>query len=92
MNYKVRHNQKRRRFEIELEGYTGYLEYVLGERTMDLIHTYVPEEIGGKGVAAALVEEVLTYARDNNMKIIPTCSYIELYLVRHQEYEPLVVD
>ncbi len=90
MKHNIRHSQKQKRFEVEVDGRLAYLEYRLGERTMDLVYTYVPEELRGKGIAEALVEEVLEYADANNMKIIPTCSYIELYLIHHAAYNRLV--
>ena len=39
-------------------------------------HTIVPKEIGGRGVAAQLVERLVADARRQNFLIIPRCSYV----------------
>lgn len=90
MEYKVRHDLDNHQFETEVDGYTGYLEYAIVNGALDLNHTFVPKEIGGRGVAAALVEAALLYARANNMKIIPSCSYVGVYIRRHPEYQILI--
>lgn len=90
MEYEVTHNADRRRFEARLDGYTGHLEYVVVNGALNLIHTIVPEEIEGRGVAASLVKTTLLYARANDMKIIPSCPYVAVYIKRHPEYESLI--
>lgn len=40
-------------------------------------HTIVPEEIGGRGVAAQLVDALVADARKEGFKIVPKCSYVE---------------
>ena len=70
-----------------MEGYTGYVEYaLLPQSVMDIRHTIVPKEIGGRGIAAALVKFALEYARSQGMKVRPSCWYAEEFLRRHPEY------
>jgi predicted GNAT family acetyltransferase len=57
---------------------------------LNLNYTYVPNSLRGKGIAAKLVEAALEYARLNGIKIIPSCSYVDVYLQRHPEYEDLL--
>ena len=38
-------------------------------------HTLVDEAFGGKGYAKKLVLNAVDYARENNIKIVPECSY-----------------
>ena len=49
-------------------------------------HTLVPPEIGGKGVAARLVEALVAGARADGEKIVPQCSYVEAAFRRHPEW------
>jgi len=58
---------------------------------LNLIHTYVPNALRGKGIASKIVKVALTYAEENNLKIIPSCSYVAAYIQRHKEYEELLV-
>lgn len=49
-------------------------------------HTLVPPEIGGRGVAARLVEALVADARENGFKIEPMCSYVAVAFQRHPDW------
>lgn len=53
-------------------------------------HTLVPPEIGGQGVAAALVDALVRDAREDGFKIVPQCSYVEAQFRRHPEWADLL--
>lgn len=87
----IRHDASARRFSTEIDGSTGYLDYVeLDDRTLDYRRTYVPDALRGRGVASALVRHALDYARERQMKIIPTCSFVAATIDRNPEYRDLV--
>ena len=68
MDYSIRHIPAAGRFETQVEGYTGYVEYaLLPQGVMDIRHTIVPKEIGGRGIAAALVKFAVEYARSQGI-------------------------
>jgi predicted GNAT family acetyltransferase len=46
-------------------------------------HTLVPSEIGGRGVAAQLVEALIADAGEQGFKIDPQCSYVDVAFRRH---------
>jgi predicted GNAT family acetyltransferase len=48
--------------------------------------TYVPHEARGKGIAARLVEALISDAREQGFKIEPECSYVEAAFRRHPEW------
>lgn len=52
-------------------------------------HTIVPPEIGGRGVAAALVERLVADATEESFTIVPQCSYVEAQFRRHPEWARL---
>lgn len=52
-------------------------------------HTLVPAEIGGRGVAARLVEALVEDARKEGFRIDPACSYVEAMFRRHPEWADL---
>lgn len=81
----ITHNTSNNRFETVIDGITAYVEYEKFPGGLDLVHTIVPKPIGGKGVAADLVKHALDYAAQNGLKIIPTCSYIRVYVDRHKD-------
>ena len=52
-------------------------------------HTLVPEAIGGRGVAAKLVEALIADARSEGFRIVPACSYVAAAFSRHPEWDAL---
>jgi predicted GNAT family acetyltransferase len=57
---------------------------------MDIYHVFVPPELRGRGVAAALVEKALAHARAQRMLVVPTCPYVAQYLRQHPEHADLL--
>lgn len=49
-------------------------------------HTFVPPDMRGQGVAALLVEAMVTDAREQGFAIVPQCSYVEALFRRHPEW------
>jgi hypothetical protein len=45
----------------------------------------VPQQIGGRGVAAALVRTALDHARSEGLKVDPACSYVAAYFRKHPQ-------
>lgn len=90
MEYTIIHNKEAQRFEVEVEGFTASIEYVLADNTINILHTRVPHQVKGRGIAAALTKYVLEYATQNQLKVIPSCSYTNTYIKRHDEYKALL--
>ena len=67
----------------------GRLTYQRRGNTLIADHTLVPPEIGGRGVAAKLVEALIADARTAGDKIVPQCSYVEAAFRRHPEWAEL---
>lgn len=57
-----------------------------GPGVIEAYHTLVNEELEGQGVAGKLFEELIKYAKKENLKIIPTCSYIERKMNKDEKY------
>jgi hypothetical protein len=79
------------RIEIERDGKVAYLEYSLGGDVLDLIHTEVPKELRGMGLASALAERALKWARKETYKVDVICPFVREYIAKHPEYADLVV-
>lgn len=61
-----------------------------GEDRIIIDHTYVSNELRGQGIARKLLDEVANYARTENKKIIPLCSYAKTQMEKHDEYHDLL--
>lgn len=53
----------------------GMCEYREDGENINIYHTEVDPNYGGMGLAGKLLDEVVDAARNENIKIIPTCSY-----------------
>ncbi|MDY7220087.1 GNAT family N-acetyltransferase [Denitrificimonas sp. JX-1] len=82
----VVHHAERQCFLADIDGYEAVLEYrLVGEDAIDIHHTFVPNELRGKGIAGLLAKAALDYAKAQQLSVIPSCSYIEVYLQRHPQ-------
>lgn len=52
-------------------------------------HTRVPEAMGGRGVASALLNFMLEDARKNGFRIVPVCPYVRGQYAKHPEWADL---
>lgn len=91
MTTEVIHRPDVGRFELTVDGHTGVADYQTQGDIWVMHHTYVPDQLRGRGVAARLVEAALRAAREAGAKIDPQCSYVARYLERHPETADLRV-
>ena len=54
-------------------------------------HTGVADELKGKKVGRKLVDKIVEYAREENLKIIPQCSFVKKVFEENPEYEDVWV-
>lgn len=86
----VVNNESARRFEITVDGHTGFLQYARTAERINLLHTEVPPELGGRGIGATLAKAALDYARQARLEVVATCPFVKKYLERHPEYAELL--
>ena len=89
-NLTITHNEQAKRFETSIDGHTGYISYQERDDTLVYDHTIVPHELGGRGIGSALVKHALNYAREQNKKVIPQCSFVSSYISEHPDYQDLL--
>ena len=77
------------RFEIEQSDQTAYLEYSLTGNILELIHTEVPEKLRHLGLASALAENALQWAREHTLKVDIICPTVRRYVEEHPGYSDL---
>lgn len=82
------HDERKHWFWTEVDNHLAHVAYELTEDGgLDIRHTIVPEEIGGRGIASSLVREAYNYARANHLQPVATCSYAVRWLEKHPGYE-----
>lgn len=86
----VTNNRGAQRYERETGHGLAMLEYLTDGKRIELVHTEVPPEDEGQGIAGALVRAALDDARGRGLRVIPTCPFVRTYVQRHPEYASLV--
>lgn len=87
----IQHNAAAHRYETLVDGHRSVCDYELaGDGRMVFIHTVVPAELRGRGIAEKLVRAALAEARAGGRKVVPQCSYVAKFIEWHQEYQDLV--
>jgi predicted GNAT family acetyltransferase len=88
MDVKVQHNEKERKFYANVEGQEAAIQYaMLGDDTYNLLHTFVPEELRGRGVGEKLVQGTLDEIRREGAQFLPSCAFVQGFLKKHKEYQ-----
>ena len=79
----IQHQPERGRFAVTLDGHEAELDYRREGDVLAIVHTGVPEAIGGRGVAGALVQAAFDFARREGLRVRPACSYAAAWIRRH---------
>ncbi|WP_342506753.1 GNAT family N-acetyltransferase [Sporosarcina sp. FSL K6-2383] len=63
---------------------------LLGD-VMVMDHTFVSPVLRGQGVAKLLLDRAADYARSNELKMEPVCSYVVSAFERYKDYDDVKV-
>ncbi len=89
----VHHDFDGHRFTHSMPSGTAFLAYSpAGPGLVELYSTFVPSADRGKGIAAGLVEAAVAYARQERLRIIPSCWYVAEWMQQHPEHADLLAD
>jgi uncharacterized protein len=64
----------------------------LGEDHIMVNHTRVAKQSEGRGLARMLYRHMVDFARDRNLKVTPTCSYVAAMFERFPEDRDVLAD
>jgi|RhiMetdeSRZDD1v2_1073273.scaffolds.fasta_scaffold36265_3 uncharacterized protein len=62
------------------------------DHIISIDHTEVDPSLEGKGIGAALVEHVVTFARETGVKLKLYCPFAKTVFTRHKEYHDVLVN
>ena len=88
----VKINDKKGSFFIEIEGkQEAEMTFVFaGEDKIIIDHTGVNPGNEGKGLGKQMVAQAVTYARENNIKIIPLCPFANKVFDKTPEFRDVL--
>lgn len=85
-------NTDKSRFEVEIKDKMAIMDYKKKDNKLYILHTEVPKEFEGKGIASAMVKKVLNLIKEKDMKLVSLCPFVSGYIKRHPEYKSLVAN
>jgi len=84
------------KLDLDAKNHGGFNLYEEGVKIGEMIvsisnsaltayHTEIDENQAGKGYAKQLLDAMITYARQHNLKVIALCPYVHAQFKRHPE-------
>ena len=81
----VTDNADASRFELTVDGQVAELMYRRRADRLVLVHTGVPEALGGHGLGGLLVSAAVDRAVAEDLTVVPLCSFARAWLEQHPE-------
>jgi uncharacterized protein len=78
-------NTKKARFEVSIDGVLAELIYRRRGDRLILVHTGVPDALGGRGVGGLLVRAAVAKATAEGLTVVPLCPFARSWLERHPD-------
>jgi predicted GNAT family acetyltransferase len=73
------------RLVLDQDGYKSELIYRAREGELVIVHTEVPDELGGHGIGGQLVRAAMALASDMKLRIAPWCPFARTWLKDHPD-------
>jgi predicted GNAT family acetyltransferase len=83
-------NKAKHRYELAVDGHIAATYYSIADGVITFIHTEVPPELGGKGIASRLIKGALDQVRADGLKVIAQCAFVKAYIDKHPEEADLL--
>jgi predicted GNAT family acetyltransferase len=83
-------NRERHRYELAVDGHIAATYYAIADGVITFIHTEVPPELGGKGIASKLIGGALDQVRAEGLKVIAQCPFVKAFIDKHADYQDLL--
>ncbi len=68
----------------------AFLSYKLEGNVLTVEHTVVSPQMEGQGIGNQLVKQIVEYARDQKLKIIPQCPFANRVIQETPEYQDVL--
>jgi hypothetical protein len=80
-------NSEKSRLETTIDGHLAELVYRIDGDRFRILHTGVPDELGGRGLGAMLVRAAADEAAKRGLELASSCPFATLWLQNHPEIE-----
>lgn len=84
-------DKEQSRYEVQLGGETVAIAgYVKQPGIVSFTHTETSAGHKGQGLAGRMIDRALRDAREEELEVVPFCSFVSDYVDKHREYLDLV--
>lgn len=87
---KLEDKAEKSRFQFDLDGQLGVVEYILLKDQIYLTHTEVPESLGGRGYGSQIVKLALENIKSRGLKLIPQCPFVVSYIEKNPQWREIL--
>ena len=70
----------------------GRMDFLIKDGVMNIYHTEISEQLQGKHMGDKLVEAGVNFARENHLKVLPTCTFARSVFNRVKAYGDVLVE
>ena len=84
-------NNAHHRYELKVDGHLAATYYKRDGGVVTFVHTEVPPELSGRGVASKLVRGALELVRAQGLKVVAKCPFVSAYMGKHPEFNDLLL-
>ena len=91
LSHKLIDNQEAKQYEFHIGEYMAKIEYIIAKDKIFLTHTEVPKKLEGQGIGTDLVKQVLEDIEKKELRLVPLCPFVAMYIKRHPEWRKLVM-
>ncbi len=79
------------RYHLTIDGHEAEMTYSkAGASAIIIDHTFVPRELGGRGIGEKLVYSAVQDARSEGKKIIPLCPFAKAQFEKHEDWKDVL--
>jgi predicted GNAT family acetyltransferase len=86
----ITNNQQNQQFQVFVGDDRAFLEYRIKDGLIMLMHTEVPDNLSGKGIASSLAAYAFSYARTHHLGVKAYCPFVVTWLKKHPEQADLL--
>jgi predicted GNAT family acetyltransferase len=83
-------NKGQSRFELEENGHLAWAEYRIRDGKYIIPHVEAELPLRGTGAAGRLMQQIVDYAREQKLVLVPRCPYAQAWFERHPEAEDVL--
>ena len=84
---KIAHNKIDKKFRFTINGEEAWIDYVLKEGKMYLVHSEVPYDLRGRGIGKEMVLQTFEKLTEEGYEAVAVCSYIKAIAIRSEQWK-----